>query len=574
MLKKEPLFINIILRRRRGSMKNERAKIKIIPLGGINEIGKNITAIEYKEDIIIIDCGLKFPDDDMFGIDIVIPDVSYLIKNLEKIKGIFLTHGHEDHIGALPYVLRQLNVPVYGTKLTLGIVETKLKEHGLLASTELVRVKPKDIIKLDSVSVEFIKTNHSIADSVAIAVHTPLGVVLHTGDFKIDYTPIDGEMMDFGRLAELGRKGVLVLMADSTNVERPGYTMTEKIVGETFLRLFGKAKGRLIVATFASNVHRIQQIITAAEAYEKKVAVSGRSMENIVQVAIELGYLTVGKDVLVPVDQISKYPNEKIVVITTGSQGEPMSALARMAASEHRKINVIPGDTVIISATPIPGNEKFVSKVINQLFKKGAQVIYDSQEKIHVSGHACQEELKLMQALVKPKFFVPVHGEYRHLKKHGELAMEVGLSEKNLLIPENGDVIEVARNYIKKNGTVVSGQVFVDGLGVGDVGNIVLRDRKHLSQDGILTIVVTIEKQTGRVVSGPDIISRGFVYVRESEGLMDEAREIVKSVLKTCEEKQITDWATLKSKMRDQLREFLYEKTKRKPMILPIIMEF
>jgi ribonuclease J len=574
MLKKEPLFINIILRRRRGSMKNERAKIKIIPLGGINEIGKNITAIEYKEDIIIIDCGLKFPDDDMFGIDIVIPDVSYLIKNSEKIKGIFLTHGHEDHIGALPYVLRQLNVPVYGTKLTLGIVETKLKEHGLLASTELVRVKPKDIIKLDSVSVEFIKTNHSIADSVAIAVHTPLGVVLHTGDFKIDYTPIDGEMMDFGRLAELGRKGVLVLMADSTNVERPGYTMTEKVVGETFLRLFGKAKGRLIVATFASNVHRIQQIITAAEAYEKKVAVSGRSMENIVQVAIELGYLTVGKDVLVPVDQISKYPNEKIVVITTGSQGEPMSALARMAASEHRKINVIPGDTVIISATPIPGNEKFVSKVINQLFKKGAQVIYDSQEKIHVSGHACQEELKLMQALVKPKFFVPVHGEYRHLKKHGELAMEVGLSEKNLLIPENGDVIEVARNYIKKNGTVVSGQVFVDGLGVGDVGNIVLRDRKHLSQDGILTIVVTIEKQTGRVVSGPDIISRGFVYVRESEGLMDEAREIVKSVLKTCEEKQITDWATLKSKMRDQLREYLYEKTKRKPMILPIIMEF
>ncbi|WP_270565723.1 ribonuclease J [Clostridium beijerinckii] len=555
-------------------MKNERAKIKIIPLGGINEIGKNITAIEYKEDIIIIDCGLKFPDDDMFGIDIVIPDVSYLIKNSEKIKGIFLTHGHEDHIGALPYVLRQLNVPVYGTKLTLGIVETKLKEHGLLSSTELVRVKPKDIIKLDSVSVEFIKTNHSIADSVAIAVHTPLGVVLHTGDFKIDYTPIDGEMMDFGRLAELGRKGVLVLMADSTNVERPGYTMTEKVVGETFLRLFSKAKGRLIVATFASNVHRIQQIITAAEAYEKKVAVSGRSMENIVQVAIELGYLTVGKDVLVPVDQISKYPNEKIVVITTGSQGEPMSALARMAASEHRKINVIPGDTVIISATPIPGNEKFVSKVINQLFKKGAQVIYDSQEKIHVSGHACQEELKLMQALVKPKFFVPVHGEYRHLKKHGELAMEVGLSEKNLLIPENGDVIEVARNYIKKNGTVVSGQVFVDGLGVGDVGNIVLRDRKHLSQDGILTIVVTIEKQTGRVVSGPDIISRGFVYVRESEGLMDEAREIVKSVLKTCEEKQITDWATLKSKMRDQLREYLYEKTKRKPMILPIIMEF
>ena len=555
-------------------MKSERAKIKIIPLGGINEIGKNITAIEYKEDIIIIDCGLKFPDDDMFGIDIVIPDISYLIKNSEKIKGIFLTHGHEDHIGALPYVLKQLNVPVYGTKLTIGIVETKLKEHGLLASTELIRVKPKDIIKLESVSVEFIKTNHSIADSVAIAIHTPLGVVLHTGDFKIDYTPIDGEMMDFGRLAELGRKGVLVMMADSTNVERPGYTLTERVVGETFLRLFNKAKGRIIVATFASNVHRIQQIITAAEAYEKKVAVSGRSMENIVQVAIELGYLTIGKDVLIPVDQISKYPNEKVVVITTGSQGEPMSALARMAASEHRKINVVPGDTVIISATPIPGNEKVVSKVVNQLFKKGAEVIYDSSEKIHVSGHACQEELKLMQALVKPRFFIPVHGEYRHLKKHGELAMELGLPEKNLLIPENGDIIEVARNYIKKSGTAVSGQVFVDGLGVGDVGNIVLRDRKHLSQDGILTIVVTMERQTGRVVSGPDIISRGFVYVRESEGLMDEAREIVKSVLRECEERNITDWATLKSKMRDELREFLYEKTKRKPMILPIIMEF
>ncbi|KJZ94740.1 Ribonuclease J2 (endoribonuclease in RNA processing) [Clostridium sp. IBUN22A] len=555
-------------------MKNERAKIKIIPLGGINEIGKNITAIEYKEDIVIIDCGLKFPDDDMFGIDIVIPDISYLLKNSEKIKGIFLTHGHEDHIGALPYVLKQLNVPVYGTKLTLGIVETKLKEHGLLSSTELIRVKPKDIIKLSSVSVEFIKTNHSIADSVAIAIHTPLGVVLHTGDFKIDYTPIDGEMMDFARLAEIGRKGVLVMMADSTNVERPGYTMTEKVVGETFNRLFGKANGRIIVATFASNVHRIQQIITAAQKYEKKVAVSGRSMENIVQVAIELGYLEVDKDVLVPIDQLFKYPNDKMVIITTGSQGEPMSALARMAASEHRKIAIIPGDTVIISATPIPGNEKFVSKVVNQLFKKGAEVIYDSVEKIHVSGHACQEELKLMQALVKPKFFIPVHGEYRHLKKHGELAMELGLPEKNLVICENGDVIELTRNYIKKNGSVTSGQVFVDGLGVGDVGNIVLRDRKHLSQDGILTVVVTIEKQTGKVVSGPDIISRGFVYVRESEGLMDEAREIVRSVLKNCEERQITDWATLKSKMRDELREFLYEKTKRKPMILPIIMEF
>ena len=555
-------------------MKGEKTKVKIIPLGGINEIGKNITAIEYKDDIIVIDCGLKFPDEDMFGIDVVIPDVSYLVKNSEKVKGIFLTHGHEDHIGALPYVLKQLNVPVYGTKLTLGIVETKLKEHGLLSTSELVRVKPKDIIKLNSVSVEFIKTNHSIADSVAIAIHTPLGVVFHTGDFKIDYTPIDGEMMDFARIADLGKKGVLVMMADSTNVERPGYTLTERVVGETFFKLFNKAKGRIIVATFASNVHRIQQIITAAKAYDKKVAVSGRSMENIVQVAIELGYLDAGEDVLIPVDAMNKYPNEKIVVITTGSQGEPMSALTRMASSEHKKINIIEGDTVIISATPIPGNEKLVSKVVNQLFKKGAEVIYESGEKIHVSGHACQEELKLMHTLAKPKFFIPVHGEYRPLKKHGELAISVGLDEKNLIIPENGDVIEVGRNYIKKNGVVTSGQVFVDGLGVGDVGNIVLRDRKHLSQDGILTVVVTIEKQSGRIVAGPDIISRGFVYVRESEGLMEEARDIVKDVLIECEEKQITDWATLKSKMRDELREFLYEKTKRKPMILPIIMEF
>ncbi|WP_252230401.1 ribonuclease J [Clostridium sp. ZBS15] len=554
-------------------MKNERAKVKIIPLGGINEIGKNITAIEYKEDIVVIDCGLKFPDDDMFGIDIVIPDVSYLIKNKDRVRGIFLTHGHEDHIGALPYVLKQLNVPIYGTKLTLGIVETKLKEHGLLSTTELVTIKPRDTIKLNNVSVEFIKTNHSIADSVAIAVHTPLGAVLHTGDFKIDYTPIDGEIMDFARFAELGKKGVLAMLADSTNVERPGYTMSEKTVGESFIRLFDNAKGRIIVATFASNVHRIQQIITAAQIYGKKVAVSGRSMENIVQVAIELGYLTIEKDVFVSVDQISKYPNEKIVIITTGSQGEPMSALARMAASEHKKINIVEGDTVIISATPIPGNEKLVSKVINQLFKKGAEVIYESLEKVHVSGHACQEELKLMQRLVKPRFFIPVHGEYRHLKQHGELAISLGLSEKNLLIPENGDVIEVTRKSIKKSCTVSAGQVFVDGLGVGDVGNIVLRDRKHLSQDGILTVVVTMERHTANVIAGPDIISRGFVYVRESEGLMDQAKELVRKVLKDCEEKNITDWATLKSRMRDELRELLYEKTKRKPMILPIIME-
>lgn len=554
-------------------MKNEKAKVKIIPLGGVNEIGKNLTAIEYKNDIVVIDCGLKFPDEDMFGIDLVIPDITYLIKNKEKVSGIFLTHGHEDHIGALPYVLKQLNVPVYGTKLTLGIVETKLKEHGLLSSTELIRVKPRDVIRLNSVSVEFIKTNHSIADSVAIAVHTPLGVVLHTGDFKIDYTPIDGELMDFARFAELGKKGVLVMMADSTNVEKQGYTKSERIVGESLTRIFGKTKGRIIIATFASNIHRIQQIIDAATVYGRKVAVSGRSMENIINVAIELGYIEVAENTLVPIDAINKYNNDQIVIITTGSQGEPMSALSRMASAEHKKVNIVEGDTIIISATPIPGNEKLVSKIVNQLFKKGAEVIYGSSENIHVSGHAFQEELKLMQTLIKPKNFIPVHGEYRHLKQHGELAIKLGLNPKNVVIPEVGNVIEVNRSGIRKSGTVISGQIFVDGLGVGDVGNIVLRDRKHLSQDGILTVVVTLSKDNKTIVAGPDIISRGFVYVRESEGLIDEAREIVRNTLLECEEKNITDWATLKSNVRDELRSYLYEKTKRKPMILPIIME-
>ena len=554
-------------------MKGEKAKVKIIPLGGLNEIGKNMTAIEYKNDIVIIDCGLKFPDEDMFGIDVVIPDITYLLKHKDKVSGIFLTHGHEDHIGALPYVLKQLNVPVYGTKLTLGIVQSKLKEHNLLSTTELITVKPRDVVRLNSVSVEFIKTNHSIADSVAIAVHTPLGAVLHTGDFKVDYTPIDGESMDFARFAELGKKGVLLMMADSTNVERPGYTMSEKIVGESLCRIFGKSKGRIIVATFASNIHRIQQIIDAAAMYGRKVAVSGRSMENIVQVAIELGYIKIEKENLVSIDQINKYNNDQIVIITTGSQGEPMSALARMATSEHRKVNIVPGDTIIISATPIPGNEKLVSRVVDQLFKKGAEVVYGSSEAVHVSGHACQEELKLMQTLVKPKYFIPVHGEYRHLKQHGELANSIGVPKSNILIPEIGDVIEVTRNSIKKSGTVVSGQIFVDGLGVGDVGNIVIRDRKHLSQDGILTVVVTLSKENKAIIAGPDIISRGFVYVRESEKLMDEARDIVRDVFAKCEEQKITDWSTLKSTVRDGLRSFLYEKTKRKPMILPIIME-
>lgn len=554
-------------------MRKEKEKIKIIPLGGLNEIGKNLTAIEYKNDIVVIDCGLSFPDDEMLGIDLVIPDITYLQKNIEKVKGIFLTHGHEDHIGALPYVLKEMNVPVYGTKLTLGIIQTKLKEHNLLSVVELKCVKPKDIVKLDNVSVEFIRTSHSIADSVAIAIHTPIGVILHTGDFKIDYTPIDGCVADLARFAELGKRGVLVMLADSTNVERPGYTMSESTVGETFGRIFTNAKGRIIVATFASNIHRIQQIITESIKYNRKVAVSGRSMENIMEVAMELGYIDANKDVFINVDNINKYPNNRITIITTGSQGEPMSALSRMASSEHKKVNIIPGDRVIISASAIPGNEKLISKVINQLFKKGADVIYEALADVHVSGHACQEELKLMHTLVKPKFFMPVHGEYRHLKQHAELAVKLGLPSSNVVIADNGDVIEVTRDSIRKNGTVISGQVFVDGLGVGDVGNIVLRDRKHLSQDGILTVVVTIEKESGSVIAGPDIISRGFVYVRESEDLMEEARELVKDALKKCEEKHITEWASIKSNIKEVLRVFLYERTRRKPMILPIIME-
>ena len=554
-------------------MRKERDKVKVIPLGGLGEIGKNMTAIEYKDDIIVIDCGLKFPDDEMLGVDLVIPDITYLKKNIERVRGIFLTHGHEDHIGALPYVLKEINIPVYGTKLTLGIVETKLKEHRILSKVKLNCVKPKDIIRLQNMSVEFIRTSHSIADSTALAIHTPLGVILHTGDFKIDYTPIDGSLIDLARFAELGKKGVLLMLADSTNVERPGYTMSERTVGETFQKFFATAKNRIIVATFASNIHRIQQIITAAEKYNRKVAISGRSMENIMDVAMKLGYININKNTLINIDNINKYPNNKLVIITTGSQGEPMSALSRMAASEHKKVNIIPGDRIIISASAIPGNEKLISKVINQLFKKGAEVIYEALADVHVSGHACQEELKLIHTLVKPRFFMPVHGEYRHLKQHADLAMKLGLPANHVIIGDNGDVIELTRNSIKRAGTVISGQVFVDGLGVGDVGNIVLRDRRHLSQDGILTVVVTIEKESASVIAGPDIISRGFVYVRESEDLMEEAKELVRGVLKECEEKHITEWANIKSNVKEVLRSFLYERTKRRPMILPIIME-
>lgn len=550
-----------------------KEKIKVIPLGGVNEIGKNITVIESKNEIVLVDCGLMFPDEEMYGVDIVIPDISYLMKNKNKIKAIVLTHGHEDHIGALPYFLKQINVPVYGTRLTIGIIETKLKEHGLLSSVSLKTVSQRDIISFDEISVEFIRNNHSIPDSCSLAIHTPAGIILHTGDFKVDYTPINGDVMDLGRYAELARKGVLLLLADSTNVDRPGSTVSEQIVGDTFTRIFSEATGRIIVATFASNVHRIQQIIDAAYKYRRKVAVSGRSIENIVEVAKNLGYLKGPEDIFVSIDDIGKYPKNKLVIITTGSQGEPMSALSRMSNSEHRKVEIIEGDLVILSASPIPGNEKLISKVINQLFKKGANVIYESIAHVHVSGHAFQEELKLIHSIVKPKFFVPVHGEYRHLKQHSILAQRMGMKKSNVFVLELGQVLELTRDSARISGNVTAGQVLVDGLGVGDVGNIVLRDRKHLSQDGILTVVVTIDRQTGKIIAGPDIISRGFVYVRESEHLMDEAKIIVKNCLDSCLENQIREWSALKSNIRDELRDYLYQKTKRKPMILPIIME-
>lgn len=553
-------------------MKKVSNKVKIIPLGGINEIGKNLTVVEYKDEIIIIDCGLTFPEDEMLGIDIVIPDITYLIKNKDKIRGIFITHGHEDHIGAIPYVLKKLNIPVYGTRLTLGLVEFKLKEHKLKNVT-LNRVAAGQTIDAGNMNVEFIRVNHSIPDACALAVHTDAGIIFHTGDFKVDYTPIDGDLMDFHRIAELGNKGVLMMLADSTNVERPGATMSEKTVGATLDEIFTNAKNRIIVATFASNVHRLQQIINSAHKTHRKVVVSGRSMVNVVSVSTDLGYLDIPEGILIDINDIKNYNDSELVIITTGSQGESMSALSRMAASEHKKLDVQEGDLVIISAHPIPGNEKLVSRVINQLFERGAEVIYEALADIHVSGHACQEELKLMHRLVKPKFFMPVHGEYRHLKQHGELAVSLGMDEKNIIIPTNGCVVELDSDMAKITSTVPSGNILVDGLGVGDVGNIVLRDRRHLSEDGLMVIVVTISKETSEVVAGPDIISRGFVYVRESEALMDEAKEIVKNSLSECSDKQIKEWAYLKNCIKDNLKNFLYEKTKRNPMILPIIVE-
>ena len=559
-------------------MANRRSKpktrLKVIALGGLEEIGKNMTVLEYGNDIIIIDCGLAFPEDDMLGIDLVIPDITYLAKNVEKIRGIVLTHGHEDHIGALPYVLKQLKVPVFGTLLTLGLLENKLREHKMLDKTTLHTVVPGEKVKLGEMVVEFIHTNHSIADSVALAIQTPVGMVIHTGDFKVDYTPIDGDIIDLQRFAELGSQGVLLLMSDSTNAERKGFTMSEKNVGKVFERIFEETpRNRIMVATFSSNIHRIQQIINAAYMYGRKVAIIGRSMVNAVKTASELDYLWVPPRTLIDINEIKNYRDEQLVIITTGSQGETMSALSRIANSEHKQVSVKPDDKIIISASAIPGNEKNVIRVVNELLKKGADVVYGGIEDIHVSGHARQEELKLMLALTKPKFFMPVHGEYMHLSSHRDLAISMGMDKKNIFVNKLGDVLELSKNEAKVTGTVPTGQVMVDGLGVGDVGNIVLRDRKHLSEDGLMVVVVSMEEETGQVVAGPDIISRGFVYVRESEGLMDGAREVVVKALQECEEKNITSWNYIKNLIKDTLKNYIWQKTKRSPMILPIIME-
>ena len=553
---------------------SKNKKLKIIPLGGLDEIGKNLTAIEYGNEIIMVDCGMAFPDEDMPGVDMVINDITYLEKNWRKIKGIFLTHGHEDHIGGLPYFLKAINVPVYGTRLTLGLVEHKLKEHNLLAKVKLVRVKAGNVVDAgDFFSVEFIRTNHSIADSAALAIKTPLGTVLHMGDFKIDTTPIVGEMIDLTRLGELGKEGVLALMSDSTNVERPGYAMSERTVGQKFEQIFKGCDKRIIVATFASNVHRVQQIIDAAVKNKRKVAVSGRSMENIVEISMLLGYMKIPEGVLINIDSISKYRPNQIVIITTGSQGEPMSALTRMAFSDHRKVEITKNDLIVLSATPIPGNEKSVSNVINELFKIGASVIYKSLMDVHVSGHACQEELKMILALTKPKFFIPVHGEHRHLVLHKELATGMGMKDKNVFVLSNGSVLELDRDSAAVTGSVQAGKIRVDGLGVGDVGNIVLRDRKHLSQDGLIIVVVTISHEDGEMVSRPDVISRGFVYVREAEGLIDGVKEAAAQCVNECLSHKNADWFTMKSGLKNSVARYIYDRTKRNPMILPIIEE-
>ena len=555
-------------------MASKKQKLKVISLGGLQEIGKNMTVLEYNNDIIVIDCGLAFPEDDMLGIDLVIPDTSYLQKNIDRVRGIVLTHGHEDHIGALPYVLKDINVPVFGTMLTLGLLENKLREHDLLNSVTLHTVVPGETIKLGQFKVEFIHTNHSIADAVALAITTPLGVIVHTGDFQVDYTPIDGDIMDIHRFAELGKQGVLLLLSDSTNAERKGFTMSEKNVGRVFDQIFEETpKNRIMVATFSSNIHRIQQIINSAHTYKRKVAIIGRSMVNAVKTSTELGYLSIPAGVLIDINDIKNYTDEQLVIITTGSQGETMSALSRIASNEHKQVQIKPDDKIIISASSIPGNEKNISRVINELLKKGADVVYEGMADIHVSGHARQEELKLMLALIKPKYFMPVHGEFVHLVSHRDLAVSMGIEKENVFIMSIGDVLEITKNDAKVNGTVQAGQVLVDGLGVGDVGNIVLRDRKHLSQDGLMIVVVTMEKETGMVLAGPDIISRGFVYVREAEELMEEARAVVQEALMKCEEKHITGWSYIKGLIKDTLKNYLWQRTKRSPMILPIITE-
>ena len=547
------------------------SKLKVIPLGGLEQIGMNITAFEYEDSIVVVDCGLAFPEDDMLGIDLVIPDVTYLKENISKVKGFVITHGHEDHIGALPYVLKEVNVPIYSTKLTLGLITNKLKEHNLVRSTKLKEVKHGQVINLGEFSIEFIKTNHSIQDASALAIYSPAGIVVHTGDFKVDYTPVFGDAIDLQRFAEIGKKGVLALMCDSTNAERPGFTMSERSVGHVFDNLFNEHKNaRIIIATFASNVDRVQQIIDTAYRFGRKVAVEGRSMVNIISVASELGYLRIPENTLIEIDQVKNYPDEKVVLITTGSQGESMAALSRMAADIHKKITIKPNDTIIFSSNPIPGNEKAVSKVINELSMKGAKVIFQD---VHVSGHACQEEIKLIYSLVRPKYAIPVHGEYRHLTAQKHVVEDLGIPKENIFILASGNVLEMDENSAQVTGSVQTGAILVDGLGVGDVGNIVLRDRQHLAEDGIMIVVMTLEQHSNVVLAGPDIVSRGFVYVRESEDLMEHAKEVVENALDSCLDRNITDWGKIKNVVKDALSDFLWKRTKRSPMILPIIME-
>ncbi|MCF0137798.1 MAG: ribonuclease J [Oscillospiraceae bacterium] len=548
-------------------------KIKIIPLGGLGEIGKNMTAYEFGSDIIVVDCGLGFPDESMYGIDIVIPDISYLKANANRVKGIIITHGHEDHIGAIPYVLRELDVPIYATPLTAALIELKLEEHDLLYNTQIFTKKAGDVFRLGSFSIEFINVNHSIADSVALAIKTPLGTIIHTGDFKIDVTPIQGSMTDIVRLGQLGNEGVLALLSDSTNVEKEGHSASERKVGETFDKLFKGCDQRIIITTFASNVHRLQQIIDVAAKYKRKVGITGRSMENILRVAMVLGYLNVPEDVIVDINQINKLPENKVVIISTGSQGETMSALYRMAFSEHRQINIKAGDRVIISASAIPGNETMITRVIDELFHKGAEVIYDRNTDLHVSGHASQEEQKMMLALVKPKFFIPVHGEYRMLVKHAELGKIMGVAPKNIVIGENGKIIEMSQKVVKFNGTVQSGDVMVDGTGVGDVGTVVLRDRHRLAEDGMVVVVVTLSSWDNALLAEPEILTRGFIYVKEAEGLLEELKRVTKETLMDCEEIGVRDWSAIKSRIKSNVSAYLYKSTKRNPMILPLISE-